>query len=674
MKFTKFIAASFAALAMFSCSKEVMDTPNELNLNPGEAQIVVNLSRGAGTTYSTIAKEFAIDNGSARLFYLDGTEQELTNVQINNNTLTAIVKAGFTPGAAKLCVYVNGTPKDGATGTKFAMHQAATVETVIDRDLTNGAPAAAEVDVTLQEGLVTGSSINLKRAIARLGAKSGNSLPVKDYAVKLSGINTTSGLLYSSSAASGNDGPVTHKLTLAGTTATDTTLTSGIETVAYMYPSQTVTVTVTSPAGVEMSKTFAPRANMNYTLKISPSTDNSLSFSLAIDAWMAGSEVDVDFGSAAGKVNINPNSIAGVVGIVNVSGTNIEISADGVGSRLDYLKLSNLFGEDGNPWEITAISENGLQTYSIDGYEVNSDDQRLKVDVDPDAATGFRLALMPNNTGQDLHYFITLGLGRGDGDDAETETVVMSLKQTSLSYPENFSVVFGGQEWMTIGTQSTGKLVDDVAIIDEISTRTTETTFEAKYQAYLGAIVQHNKAAGALTKFATGTGAAASAPKPTCPPGYLIPSISLMNTSLMGLDPEPVYLNATYSVFPSVAHSQDYKPTQSKYTFNYNYLHNSGATQGQGYVTITDDKGAKIFLPWRGNMDGAGALSNYRISGFISSTKNPFAANSTMRYILGLDAARLIGTAELTSTIDNNAVNSSLVRCVKATPELYWAK
>lgn len=302
MKVRNLFAASLAAVSFFSCSNEVDELNSGTNLAPGDALISIDLS-GGKTTYSTIDKEGAIKQGSAKLFKNGGAEIELTDPKFEGTRFTAKISADkFTAGEeARLYLYANSPIRTG--GTTLSSFRNLLANTTLDYDLSDGLPVSGVKVLTLQAGAIQPQTLNLTRRASRLGATvaTGYDLSdLKDYKVSVANYRRNGYLFNGGTGADFATVTTPSERTLTGNASN---MYNGTETAHYLYPATDVVVRITAPDGSEKDVTFSPEAGKNYILIITPMVESggdggeaSLGWNVTIDEWAQDSNgLEVDF-------------------------------------------------------------------------------------------------------------------------------------------------------------------------------------------------------------------------------------------------------------------------------------------------------------------------------------------------------------------------------------------
>lgn len=299
MKVRNLFAASLAAVSFFSCSNEIDELNSGASLAPGDALISIDLG-GGKTTYSTITKEGAILQGSAKLFKKNGgAEIELTDPKIEGSKFTAKISADkFTAGdVANLYLYVN-SPIRTASTTESAFKNVL-ANTTLDYVLTNGIPASGIKELTLQGGNIQAPSLNLTRRASRLGATVAtgyNLSDLKDYKVSVANY-LRNGYLFN--GGTGADFAVISDPSERTLTGNAADMYNGTETTHYIYPSTDVAVKITAPDGSEKDVVYSPVAGKNYILTITPMVESgepSFDWNVTIDEWgQDANGLEVDF-------------------------------------------------------------------------------------------------------------------------------------------------------------------------------------------------------------------------------------------------------------------------------------------------------------------------------------------------------------------------------------------
>ncbi|MFP5122086.1 MULTISPECIES: hypothetical protein [Bacteroides] len=302
MKVRNLFAASLAAMSFFSCSNEVDELNSGTSLAPGDALISIDLS-GGKTTYSTIDKEGAIVQGSAKLFKAGGAEIELTDPKFEGTRFTAKISADkFTAGEeARLYLYANSPIRAGRTTQSSFRNILA--NTTLDYDLSDGLPVSGIKVLTLQAGAIQPQTLNLTRRASRLGATVAagyNLSDLKDYKVSVANYRRN-GYLFN--GGTGTDFATVTEPSERTLTGNASNMYNGTETTHYLYPSTNVAVRITAPDGSEREATFSPEAGKNYILTITPTVGSgedggeaSLGWNVTIDEWAQNNNgMEVDF-------------------------------------------------------------------------------------------------------------------------------------------------------------------------------------------------------------------------------------------------------------------------------------------------------------------------------------------------------------------------------------------
>lgn len=302
MKVRNLFAASLAAMSFFSCSNEVDELNSGTSLAPGDALISIDLS-GGKTTYSTIDKEGAIVQGSAKLFKAGGTEIELTDPKFEGTRFTAKISADkFTAGEeARLYLYANSPIRTGRTTQSSFRNILA--NTTLDYDLSDGLPVSGVKVLTLQAGAIQPQTLNLTRRASRLGATVAagyNLSDLKDYKVTVLNYRRNGYLFNGGTGADFSTVAEPSERTLTGNASN---MYNGTETTHYLYPSTNVAVRITAPDDSERDVTFSPEAGKNYILTITPTVGSgedegeaSLGWNVTIDEWAQDNNgMEVDF-------------------------------------------------------------------------------------------------------------------------------------------------------------------------------------------------------------------------------------------------------------------------------------------------------------------------------------------------------------------------------------------
>ena len=302
MKVRNLFAASLAAMSFFSCSNEVDELNSGTSLAPGDALISIDLS-GGKTTYSTIDKEGAIVQGSAKLFKAGGAEIELTDPKFEGTRFTAKISADkFTAGEeARLYLYANSPIRTGRTTQSSFRNILA--NTTLDYDLSDGLPVSGVKVLTLQAGAIQPQTLNLTRRASRLGATVAagyNLSDLKDYKVTVLNYRRNGYLFNGGTGADFSTVAEPSERTLTGNASN---MYNGTETTHYLYPSTNVAVRITAPDDSERDVTFSPEAGKNYILTITPTVGSgedegeaSLGWNVTIDEWAQDNNgMEVDF-------------------------------------------------------------------------------------------------------------------------------------------------------------------------------------------------------------------------------------------------------------------------------------------------------------------------------------------------------------------------------------------
>lgn len=302
MKVRNLFAASLAAMSFFSCSNEVDELNSGTSLAPGDALISIDLS-GGKTTYSTIDKEGAIVQGSAKLFKAGGAEIELTDPKFEGTRFTAKISADkFTAGEeARLYLYANSPIRAGRTTQSSFRNILA--NTTLDYDLSDGLPVSGVKVLTLQAGAIQPQTLNLTRRASRLGATVAagyNLSDLKDYKVTVLNYRRNGYLFNGGTGADFSTVAEPSERTLTGNASN---MYNGTETTHYLYPSTNVAVRITAPDDSERDVTFSPEAGKNYILTITPTVGSgedegeaSLGWNVTIDEWAQDNNgMEVDF-------------------------------------------------------------------------------------------------------------------------------------------------------------------------------------------------------------------------------------------------------------------------------------------------------------------------------------------------------------------------------------------
>ena len=464
MKFTKFLAATMAAVTIASCSEQVTDLGG--NTQPGDAVLSFKVGTSGGTTYATETQETAVNSLTAFLKYKNGSNVDAV-MQVATTTagVSATLPDGtFTPGAAKLYLIANKAVTAATEADILALTDNKVIYSnnagALEIDAT-GMTATRELNIDLQAGTVnTGmiagggavtGEVTLKRIAARVYASSttATATDIAGYKVDFAG-TTSQANLFSYAGSGTGTAPATY--TITGVATGQYPQANPTEAVGYVYPSTTdVTITVTHPADAKITREikFKPVANKNYKLLITPSSGTTLNFTVKLAEYEDENLDEADFGVTTKQAFVDALTVpAGVT----AAGETITIDsyADfSTGTDIDLADLG--YGI-------------GIAFGSIDKIEVASPVTRaidasnyLKVTTSGKKMT---LKTVPNTSGNDISVKVIV-TGTGDSYEDPGKTIKTSFDVVLSSVPANLleamdeaTVDMKGVKWVMFGTSS----------------------------------------------------------------------------------------------------------------------------------------------------------------------------------------------------------------------------
>lgn len=524
IKLMNLFAVSFAAATLFSCSNEIEEQLGGNALNPGEAGIEIDLG-GGKTTYSTEQQEKDILNGSGKLFTSDGVEipfKGVPSIQGGKFTATVILPEGKPIVDANLFLYANtgDTPIVPATtigASAMDNFANATAAVALSRDMLS-LPAGLQTTITLNEGSNTVNAKALKRSVSRIGARAGGAASIAGFKVSFDKANISGSTLFkgSTDVAAGS----IPEYALTGST----TGTGNTEAIAYMYPSRDVEVTITPLTGSPAIIEFSPELNKNYTLVITPvdptDPEGSTDFTVTIEEWGTGGDVDVDFNGNTLPLKTDVVLPAGISLKNNklhiAAGTVAANPATGIVFPLEELLAGTGFEEIIGIAPVEAFP--APTRVSSAAYTI-SKDKRFAIGLD-DNSSGTRVYAL-TNYGEDITYKVAVM--NANMDFGYINFVVKGL-------PENFLTSFAGLELMsialTISSDVTTTSIDVTAgIVEEVNAATGASWAEKLVNFTNISVENYNKVKG------TGFNSGGYAGK--CPAGFRAPKTADL-TAFMG--------------------------------------------------------------------------------------------------------------------------------------------
>lgn len=525
IKLMNLFAASFAAATLFSCSNEVEGPAVGNALNPGEAGIEIDLG-GGKTTYSTEQQEKDILNGSGKLFTSDGVEipfKGVPSIQNGKFIATVVLPEGKPIVDANLFLYANtgDTPIVPATtigASAMDNFANATAAVALTRDMAS-LPAGLQTTITLNEGSNnTANETALKRSVSRIGARAGGAASIAGFKVSFDKANISGSTLFkgSTDVAAGS----IPEYALTGST----TGTGNTEAIAYMYPSMDVEVTITPLTGSPAIIEFSPELNKNYTLVITPvdptDPEGSTDFTVTIEEWGTGGDVDVDFNGITLPLKTDVVLPAGISLKDNklhiAAGTVAANPATGIVFPLDELLAGTGFEEIIG---IAPVESFPAPTRVSSAAYTISKDKRFAIGLD-DNSSGTRVYAL-TNYGKDITYKVAVM--NANMDFGYINFVVKGL-------PENFLTSFAGLELMsialTISSDVTTTSIDVTAgIVEEVNAATGASWAEKLVNFTNISVENYNKVKG------TGFNSGGYAGK--CPAGFRAPKTADL-TAFMG--------------------------------------------------------------------------------------------------------------------------------------------
>lgn len=671
MRFTKFLATTMAVMAITSCSQQ--ELVEGTAIEPGDAQIVLDLGRSF-TTYASLTTENSILNGTAKLYDQSGNSIAWKSGGTIDNTgkLTGVVDAGTVNGLTnknvKLLVAANSADKSvtaGTTGTNLEKEQAATsaFDLYKDQTLATGILSSGQFDLTLVGGPVTPPvTPTLKRTISRIYVKkaAGVTESIKDYNIQISGLSQAV-QVYNYAGTGGTAGNITYKVTEAPEAGSY----NNTEVVGYAYPTTAANISISyGTAGADMSNVKF-EANKNYAIVVTPLVENGavVDINITISSWDADTELDLTLTS---KVKISDPAIPGVT----VTGDNVTFPVAGLGTNSDYVKWTSLLNDP--KFTLDEVTEVITRANSaMDQFYNESSNGALRWAT---SGADLLIAAMPNTTGKDITYRLSAKTTI-DGKALVKNFNITVPAVTMPAYPTGFTTMFNGIEWMTLNTQNTGNGQDDINVFNKVNA-TAGATIIDKLKAYSASSeANHNEMSGDFSKYNNGVGQTKKAP--TCPPGFVVPSDQTLRKGLMGVssawigatEPLATVSRASFDTYAATI-SPSLTTNLTYYAHKANYKATGG--DGKGYVVLKNSANEELMLPWRGNLSNTGE-NNYHISGLTSRIFITGTPISVRRFVFGFVNTTTGANFQLVDTsIQTYDVNSSLVRCVKITPETYW--
>lgn len=513
IKLMNLFAVSFAAATLFSCSNEIEEQLGGNALNPGEAGIEIDLG-GGKTTYSTEQQEKDILNGSGKLFTAKGVEipfKGVPSIQGGKFIATVILPEGKPIVDANLFLYANtgDTPIIPATTGESDMDKFAnaTAAVALSRDMLS-LPAGLQTTITLNEGSNTVNAKALKRSVSRIGARAGGAASIAGFKVSFDKANISGSTLFK-----GSTDVAVEKISEYALTGV-TTGTGNTEAIAYMYPSRDVEVTITPLTGSPAIIEFSPELNKNYTLVITPvdptDPEGSTDFTVTIEEWGTGGDVDVDFNGNTLPLKTDVVLPAGISLKNNklhiAAGTVAANPATGIVFPLEELLAGTGFEEIIGIAPVEAFP--APTRVSSAAYTI-SKDKRFAIGQD-DNSPGTRVYAL-TNYGEDITYKVAVM--NANMDFGYINFVVKGL-------PENFLTSFAGLELMsialTISSDVTTTSIDVTAgIVEEVNAATGASWAEKLVNFTNISVENYNKVKG------TGFNSGGYANK--CPAGFRAP-------------------------------------------------------------------------------------------------------------------------------------------------------
>lgn len=597
IKLMNLFAASFAAATLFSCSNEVEGPAVGNALNPGEAGIEIDLG-GGKTTYSTEQQEKDILNGSGKLFTSDGVEipfKGVPSIQNGKFIATVVLPEGKPIVDANLFLYANtgDTPIVPATtigASAMDNFANATAAVALSRDMLS-LPAGLQTTITLNEGSNnTANETALKRSVSRIGARAGGAASIAGFKVSFDKANISGSTLFkgSTDVAAGS----IPEYALTGST----TGTGNTEAIAYMYPSTDVEVTITPLTGSPAIIEFSPELNKNYTLVITPvdptDPEGSTGFTVTIEEWGTGGDVDVDFNGTTLPLKTDVVLPAGISLKDNklhiAAGTVAANPATGIVFPLEELLAGTGFEEYIG---IAPVESFPAPTRVNSAAYTISKDKRFAIGQD-DNSPGTRVYAL-TNYGEDITYKVAVM--NANMDFGYINFVVKGL-------PENFLTSFAGLELMSIAFTTS---IDVTAgIVEEVNAATGASWAEKLVNFTNISVENFNKVKG--IGYTNGTYAN------KCPAGFRAPKTADL-VAFMGRGYSsgvnqtvteafaPIMTTGTTKVKTVLVNSE--RPAADRYAFTFQDTSNKEYTivglSNIVDVTTTPNRGFNRFITWQ---------------------------------------------------------------------------
>lgn len=686
MRFTKILAATMAAMTIMSCSEQVEDFG--ANIQPGDAVLSFKVGTNGGTTYATAGQEATVKSLVAYVQYADpkGGADHITAMDIANATASITLKNGtYKPDADAKVYFIANMPGAAGVTTEAGLRELSDSKAIykLDGDSlllhADGMTATRVLGIKLTAGRIDAGTIvddqspvaagkvPLRRLAARVYAESTTSADaIAGYTVEFSALSGSAKLF--SNEGSGT-GVSVGKYSIKGKNFESQY--GKAEAVGYVYPSNTPVIITVSNGGKAQIVEFQPKSNKNYKLKITPSNELNPSFTVTIEEYdKDGEDIDVDF--TREMIPFNKESL--VEGLTLVGANAIAVQEVGVGTASTFLDLAGFLAADINLIRVELVSQPTTYSNIAEEFPVTSNNERLKFDWHE---TIFRLSFMPNNTGEALSYKFKY-VYRGAAAGAKADSTYVTFTQAPL-YPKDFSVKVGNNEWMSFNTQNTGNYVDDIAVYNKINAVAGATFFDKMVSFAALSVANNDLLAGNYSKGEAGTYGTFVCNVPTCPIGYAVPSTRLLRTQLFGVGygesgewtkvTEPFWGALD---FPLVGVQPKPGKLSTGLLMSYTMKFTKSAINDSGNATIIDSNNNKALFAWRGNLSST-EVNLTRISGIASSTLTS-DAKSMERLLIGVHSDLKHALIEHSSTVITNSTSSSLVRCVKQTPEMYWGK
>lgn len=476
MKFAKIMAASFVALAMFSCSKEMLNTDQELSVEPGAARVVVNISGGT-TSYATAAEEQRINTlayaiygpGGDKLATIDNMAGQHTpgNTGRVDLTIPADLYAALADQYVTLAVIANG----GVSTPNMPANITALNDTTIFQSLndisTSGMVASSRSLVKLvKDTPVINLNSTLRRGVSRFWVRAGGQNPSRDRiigaVVTIEGVSEGVKPFINNAPVAGT--PQTYTYTIGATAPADQF--NNQETAFYTYqtPSDLAKITV-ALGGVtkEVIVRKAILANTNYSITITPKVINDIIVvdNVQVEGWVDDAG-DIEFDFEGTTVSVPDNAVLPVGFSPAFGALSINIHEQAVGSTIMTTGVelslrevlgSTIFDAEGGTFKFTANPITRANTETL----VISNDGQIKAEIVGDK---IKFYVLPNYDEDDT-YVITLA----NADDSNE----YALKIVSKGLPRGITVPFNGYEVMALPVLNDTGIKSVIRTIDTLN-------------------------------------------------------------------------------------------------------------------------------------------------------------------------------------------------------------